>query len=287
MTIAGFIPIAVFLKKIGLLQRIIWDQHELPPDSFLNSPVKMKVLGVLMSWCDVVISANTERRDLLLKLWRSGDNRSIKIIENFPSLAVSKLSQKTCPATLQKWLDGSPYFLSSGGGDADRRLDECVEAIMQTDKLKLVVVGRFREEERARLEEQWGDPFLKQVYFTGWVPQNEMVRYVDNALASLILYGRNTKWSNNSWFCAPNRLYQAISRGCPVITGNNPPLSHFIQKTGAGLSLNSDGSDPKDIAEKMNRIFVENDVFKKAAKANQTRFVWENQEPVLADILGE
>jgi hypothetical protein len=53
--------------------------------------------------------------------------------------------------------------------------------------------------------------------------------------------------SENTRLCAPNRLYQALSRGVPVVVGSNPPMAHLVRETDCGVVLRTDGADVNDV----------------------------------------
>src|SRR5690625_1113213 len=47
MEMRGIIPIVFILKKIGFINKIIWDQHELPNSKYLNRGILLRVYKFL------------------------------------------------------------------------------------------------------------------------------------------------------------------------------------------------------------------------------------------------
>jgi len=204
----GLIPVAWVLRRLGFVQRIVWDQHELPPEWLLRNRFWQSVLRKLVDACDAIVVANKQRRDFLLENLGEVVREKLHIIENFADQRFAGLPQGVLPTALQDWLKGKLYLLAQGGANPDRHLEELVEAVLRVEDVKLVVVGPYQPQKLDALRLRWGDQLTNHVYFTGLVPQTELVNYIDHALASVVLYAQS---SENTRLCAPNRLYQALS----------------------------------------------------------------------------
>lgn len=280
----GMVPVACAMRSLGVVGRVVWDQHELPPGMVLNNKGIRRMFRLLVKGCDAVVTANQERLQYLRERLGSEGVRKFHVIENFPDREFAQLPKGRVPGRVEEWLRGVPFFLTQGGADSDRHLKECVEAVIALDgQAKLVVVGRYSARQVEELQQRWGRQLDHTVLFTGMVPQMQMVSYIDNALASIVLYSSETP---NSWFCASNRLYQAIARGTPVIAGANPPLRTFVHRTGAGVALSTSGSDVGDIVDAMNEILKRRETF--AARAVENAFVniWDTQIQVISNLIG-
>lgn len=285
-TTMGMVPIALVFRRMGLIKRIVWDQHELPPESWINSGRTKGVLGKLMCRCDAIVAANKERLEMLEERLEHDDWAPHGfVLRNYPDEDFCSLPKGSLPDDVQKWLGGHPYLMTQGGGDDDRRLAECVEAVIESNGLvKLIVVGRYRDEMVGALKQRWGSKFGGNVYFTGMVPQMKVVDYLDNAGGSIVLYRRETQ---NSWLCAPNRLYQAISRGVPVVVGCNPPLKDLVGRLGAGVVLKSDGEDVADLGMGIQKLMEGRAEFAAKAEENRNTHLWGGQNKTVGELLGD
>jgi hypothetical protein len=283
MTMGGMVPLAFLLRRAGRLKRLIWDQHELPSDASLQSGCRRRILGILLRKCDALVCANHERGSFLREYFAETQLPPFYVLENFPDITFCELPRGELPENVSRWLDGCPYLLTQGGGDDNRRLAQCVEAIMRIKKAKLIIAGRFREEERARLTSQWPETFDRFVHFTGMVPQTQMINYIDHALASVVLYD---KANRNEWLCAPNRLYQAVSRGIPVITGCNPPLARLVGDTGAGVVLSGDGEDVEDLTRSIKEMLRRHGAYRQNAVGARKAHLWDSQHETIRRIVG-
>jgi hypothetical protein len=243
---AGLIPFCWIMKKLGLIKKIIWDQHELPDERVLNNRTIRAIFKYFLRICDVIIAANNERREFLIDRLGSQYGSNFIVIENFVDDQFYSLPKGSLPHEIEKWLNGQSYILAQGGANPGRYLENLVAALMELKDMKLIVVGPFEEKKIRLLKSKQWKTFDEKIFFTGMVPQFKLVDYIDNSLASVILYNSEKL---NSRLCAPNRLYQAVARGIPVIVGSNPPMKNLVKLYACGVVLRSDGRDVADIRE--------------------------------------
>ena len=281
MTFAFMIPLLGLLQNLGLLQGLVWDQHELPPDSFLTHTWKRRILAWLMNRCQVVVVASEDRKALLEE--KLGDYLRIPIIplENYPDSHFVHAPVRELPQTVRRWLAGKPYFLAQGGGHGRwRHLDELVAAIMAQQKAKLIVLGGYDREKVFRFRQQYGLPFDTMVRFINMVPQMDVPIYIDSALASVVFYEmRNFNWT----YCAPNRFYQALARGIPVMVGQNPPMRDIVNQYQCGVVV--DATSVERIRKRFKEMIQRKNFYHLNAQKMADRFVWEDQTSRIRHIL--
>lgn len=279
----GLIPFCWIMKKIGFINKLIWDQHELPNNIFFLNKFTKKLFIFLINACGNIVIANKERCDFLFKmLGKKNLSSQFHVIENFVDQKFASLRKGVFPKEVKEWLRGKPYLLAQGGADVTRHLDEVVEAIINIEEIKLIIVGAYSKEIIRKLKSKWGDIIIKKIYFTGLVPQKKLVDFIDHAIASIILYKKDI---DNCWLCAPNRLYQALIRGIPVIVGINPPMANLVNKYHCGVVLAGDGSNVKDVKDGIIKMIENQAKFHKNTKHCLNDLFWESQMPVFKKIL--
>ena len=194
------------LRRFGVVEKIVWDLYELPGDEVLRSPLKRRIFSYFLSLCDHVIIAHPERKRLLVRLKMVGSNAHC--IENHPDQKFFREGIREIPPAAIAWSRGGEYYLAQGGGMADRYFQQLLTTFVR-QKRKLIVIGEYREDivEQLRAEFRGIDNYF---YFTGVIPQKDIIPYIDHAIASVILYSQEER---NGKYCAPNRLYQALARG--------------------------------------------------------------------------
>ncbi len=130
----------------------------------------------------------------------------------------------------------SDHFLlifQGGGINIDKGGEELIEAIALTEKVSLIIAGS-------------GDvlPVLKRkvyeldmserIKFFPKMAWEELMRYTTSADAGLSL----EKDTNlNYRFSLPNKLFDYISAGIPVITGSLPEIKKIVEEAGCGLII--------------------------------------------------
>lgn len=273
----GLVPIVSILKNFGVVKKIIWDHHELPSDSTLTDKVKMILFCWCMNLCDVIIMANKERVLEVQKICKKKINVPIKVIENYPDESFYMQPTYDLPMHVKDFLDNRPYVLAQGGAVQGRHFDQLADAIMNLGELALVVIGPYTEQQKQRLYSKYSREWERLILLAGYVPQLEVVPFIDHSIASVIFYDSKEK---NRFLCAPNRLYQALSRGIPLIVSTNPPMANIVKDHRCGVIV--DPSDINSIRNGIALIINKNGHFKASAKRISHEFRWEPQ----AEIIG-
>ena len=272
--LAGVIPVLFLFKKIGIINKVIWDQHEYIDHSVKVNNLTKAIYKSIERMSDVIISCNKERIDALQEDKMIVNREKYIILNNFPDKQFVNEEKKALPTILTKWLENTPYLLAQGGASPDRYLENIVKSILKVKKYKLLIIGPFDKKGKKSLENKYGEDFKKWVNFWGGVPQMEMIKYIDHAAASIIFYKNKDL---NHWLCAPNRLYQALGRGIPVIVGNNPPLKNAVAKCSCGISIDSDGENVPQIIEAIRRFSNNSSIYRENAKSCREQYLWEKQ----------
>ncbi|NOX62609.1 MAG: glycosyltransferase family 4 protein [Chloroflexi bacterium] len=281
MTFAALIPLLALWRAMGMAKGLVWDQHELPPDSLLARERTRRLLAWLMNRCQVIIAANEERRQILEERLGKRLRTPIISLENYPDALFVQSARRALPTELQDWLDGKPYFLAQGGGHGRwRHLDELVAAMMALPAAKLIVLGGYDPAKVAWYRQKYGASFDERIRFVDFVPQLDVPIYIDAALASVVFYEmRNLNWI----YCAPNRLYQALARGVPVVVGENPPMKSLVEQYQCGVVV--DASSVERVGRALRQILERESFYRQRAQQVSERFVWETQTPRLQQIL--
>ncbi len=278
------IPVLVIWRYLSRSGRLVWDQHELPPQGILRFSISKYLFSFLCGLPDTLINANAARVTYLKRCGALSQRQDVMVIRNFSDGHYADQAVQELPDPVHDWLNGESYVLLQGGGLAVRHFEPVLKAVLThgwPNDLKLVVVGRCDQQ----LVEKWqgSSPvrFAERVYLVGMIPQMELTRFSDHALCSLILYSDHIP---NQKYCEPNRLYQALCRGTPVVVGDNPPMAEIVRETGAGVVLSGDGSDPEMIVAGIREGLLKADAFARKARQASTSYTWQAQVPTLLKV---
>lgn len=112
----------------------------------------------------------------------------------------------------------------------DRKIEDLLEAVADCPDVYVIVGGRGilqgMVEEAARLN--------PRVLFTGFVSGKEIAAYT--CASDVVYYGFDPQ-NPNARFSAPNKLYEALAAGRPLITGNFGEIAEVVLNTGCGIVL--------------------------------------------------
>lgn len=165
-------------------------------------------------------------------------------------------------------------ILQGGGINIDRGGEELIEAVSNMDGVSLIVAGS-------------GDvlPILKRrvqelnlsdrVKFVPKMPWHELMRYTKSADAGLSL---DKDTNRNYRFSLPNKLFDYISAGIPVIAGNLPEVTAIITKYDFGIIINE--ITPESIISAITRLKNERQLLNKLKQNSGNAFYdlsWEKE----------
>ncbi len=249
--------------------------HELPERFFLNHPIGKFLLRLAVKCSDTVIVCNQHRADYLA---RRGILQAQKaaVLNNLVDRTFLDQAREELPEDVQSWLGGGSYIFAQNGASATRCFDQLVKAIQNQDWYKLISVGPYSTKQQEEMRTTYGYGFDEKVKLIGWTPQFEMIKFIDHAVGSIVMYEDDYPPRK---YCEPNRLYQALGRGTPVIVGNNPPMAEFVEQHGVGVILVSDGQKWRDVLDGITRFQTGEAGF---SKIEVEDILWDAQDPVIA-----
>lgn len=273
------IPYARFIKFFRPSRKIIWDHHELAPERLLNSRFYRWLIG----GCDIVLQANAERIEYTVQKLPQKYHSRFFVVENYPGIDFMNTTEQQIDPIFYNWLAGNQYCLFQGAALTYRKVLECVDAVRSLPEMRMVIMGPCDDKTRETIKVLWPD-YETRIFITGWVAQSVFFRYMDKAITSLVFY---ENIDTNHWLCAPNRFYNAILRGIPVICGPNPPMKRIVEKDLIGISCLANGDDSVEIAEAIIKIRDSYSIYKSNCLKVRNQFVWQNQESVFTRILSD
>ena len=268
---------------LGQKGKYIWDQHEIP-DRFEHSFLR-KIFHFIEKKCLYMIHANEFRKAYLYDNGLIKFKSKHKIIRNYPDTTFLKtklLAHERGYKEFVSWLNGEEYVYLQGLSSERRYPYNTVQSILKETNLKIVIVGGFEENAKEILMKEFGSQLNDRVFFRGMVDQLDIPSYIKDAKFSMVLY--DTLTANNR-FCEPNRMYQAISLGVPVIVGCNEPMKELVEKYQFGIALDHDGKDLNDLKLNVGELYANIDHFKMKIEENKSQIVWENQESKLLELI--
>ncbi len=269
----------LFISLLPKDKPLIWDLHELP-SKFMGNNILRKVFKHFTKKCAVMYHANQSRIDCLKKLSMLPASVPQVAIRNYPNVS---LREEQTPDfdklnDFKKWRNDRKCIYLQGVNAMDRYPVESISAIVESDYCG-VVVGGMHDESYKILTKKYSDRLLNEkLFFAGRVPQIQTKNFIAECRFGLVFYATN---SLNNTYCEPNRMFQTIMMGRPIVVGNNPPMRELVERFNAGIVLKSDGSDIEEIKQAIKEIDNNYDFYQSNTNSAKDSITWESQEKLL------
>lgn len=205
-----------------------------------------------------------------------------KVVRNIPFLNKSTVTKSRQELGLPT--DKFILILQGSGINIDRGTEEMVEAMQYIHKAVLLIVGggdvigiiKRKVDELSIHDKVIFKP--KQLY-------QDLMQYTANADIGLTL---DKDTNLNYRFSLPNKLFDYIHAGIPVMASPLPELKKIIDQYNIGDFIPS--HDPKQIAQKVNEIIENKEImaiWKKNIKFAIQDLSWETEEHILKQVYGK
>ena len=212
-------------------------------------------------------------------LYRNQYNKDVQVLRNVPrSDDLKKTKSRT---DLNIPLDKKIVLVQGTGINIDRGVEELLEAISIMEDTMLYIVGSGDVLEQLRSRSQAQD-LIGKVVFIGKLPYNEMMQYTYNADVGVTL---DKDTNINYRFSLPNKIFDYIKAGLPVLSSDLVELKKIINQYGIGV-ITEDHS-PEEIKKSLLAIWGNENLFyqykENTIKAAQ-ELTWEEEVKILLEV---
>jgi glycosyltransferase involved in cell wall biosynthesis len=263
--------------------RLVYDMHELWIDrekkrSFLNRFLMLRLESFLIRRTDAnTIAGYSSAKELV---------RRYKIPEPVVLLN-TPLYREYKPSTLYRDNLGIPagqrILLYAGMINIYRGIEEMIQSLKFLPDCCLVLHGFGPNYYISSLHGLIANNGVRdRVYFFGPVPFDEVSTYAMSADVGLVLH-KNV--GLNYYYVSPNKLFECMAAGLPVVGSNFPDIKRFVEGYMFGVTCNPDS--PQEIAEAVRYILADNsryDMMRHNALQAAKVLNWENESRKLVAI---
>ena len=134
-----------------------------------------------------------------------------------------------------------------------------LEAKRSDIQVLLIGEGQLKDKLKMRVQEEK----IQNVIFLDLMPKTSLIGYVQNALASVVPLKPLPVFDTSS----PNKLFESMAAGVPVIQTTQGWIKDFVQEQKVGFTI--DGGKPRQLAEKL--IFLKDNPEAANEMANRAR----------------
>ena len=272
--------IATKLLKRG---KVIYDSHEDTPRQILDKYYLPKFLRKISSKLferdekkrakkfDAVITATDTIRDVFVK----NGITNVVTVNNYPIL--DEFENIDCSFSKK-----SDIVIYAGGLERIRGISEICAAAPKTP-CKIKIAGLFSDpvfENECKKSVKDGNP-----EFLGMLGRKDLVTLLESAKAGLVLF----KPIENHINSMPNKIFEYMAAGIPVIASDFPLWKRIIEENKCGICVNPD--DPDKIAKAITYIVENNEeatlMGERGRGMVNTKYNWATQEETLIKLYSE
>jgi len=157
----------------------------------------------------------------------------VVLVGNTPANVEELVAEHAVPSDLAA-LGTRSVVLFVGNLLADRGLDRAIAAMQdvarELPESALVLIGDGREQQRLmQLTRALG--LINHVYFLGWKPHGQHAPYYAYARVGVLPFHA----TEHLRVTLPNKLFDYMGAGLPVIASDVPPIRRIVQETGSGV----------------------------------------------------
>ncbi|TAH60603.1 MAG: glycosyltransferase [Gottschalkiaceae bacterium] len=280
--------------------KFICETHEYFPDyiceewhtdKFKYELTKMLVdsRGNYIKYGDKVISVSEKTANALQDMFSLKEKPTV-IYNSRPKSYINELKAMQAKSTnllrkLYKIDESINILFFQGLVEPARGLDIAINIIKHLDNCVLVIAGQGKDEYIKELEKLVAKIGVKdKVIFTGFMPSDELFMYSSYA-DFLVYFGK--KLVKNMDLTIPNKFFDYIMIGKPIIASNLQALDEIIKKYEIGLVVDIESEDISALAEEI-CSYMSNNKLINSAKKNiegiQEYYSWESQEEKLLEL---
>lgn len=274
------ILVGLLLKLRG--KQVVWDIHEDLPRQVLTKHwipgglrrIVSKAAEAVESFCELGFDAIAAATPVIAH--RFTQKKTFNI-QNFPVL------HESADFKAEPYTERDPIVVYVGGIGAIRGAREMVAAmdlLPRASHARLALAGVFSppglEAELQRI------PGWKRVEFVGWRSQNEVKELLAESRVGLVLFHP----APNHTEAQPNKLFEYMVAGIPVIVSDFPLWRDIVEKVGCGLLV--DPLKPRAIAESIQWILEHPQQAEAMGKRGQAAVVaqynWDTEAQKLLEL---
>jgi glycosyltransferase involved in cell wall biosynthesis len=263
--------------KLLIGSRLVYDSHELWPDRNGRSEPRWWLLtceALFLRVADGTLATSPGHAETISRRHRVAAPLVVRNV-------VERQSVNGTSAAADGESDGDGHTIAYVGAiTGSRGLEPAIDALARTEAIELRAIGpgspAYRERLAARAAEQG---VAERVRFEVPVPPQQVSREAASAAAGLALIQPSCLSYELS---LPNKLFEYLAAGLPILAADVPVIRQFVERTGAGLVVPPD--DRAAIAAAMMAIVAprRNRELRAAARAAARDLSWEREAEGLA-----
>jgi glycosyltransferase involved in cell wall biosynthesis len=270
---------AVFLAGKLRSKRIVYDSHEYFTEvpELVGRPAVKRVWEQIESRIFPGLTSVYTVNDSIADIYRGKYGIPVKVVRNLPLPA----SHDATPGHLPEGFAGFPIIIYQGALNLGRGLEAMIGAMEFLPQCRLLIAGDG--DKRVELELLVSARGLgERIHFAGRVPFEQLSWYTVQASLGVSL---EQDLGLNYHFALPNKLFDYMHAGVPVLASDLPEIRRVVEDAGFGIVISR--FDARYISTVIEDILADPGKLREwseAARMAAPRYVWETEEKVIEEI---
>jgi len=260
--------------------RVVYDSHELwsghaSDKLHAKRRILVRAEGIMLRASDALIAASPAYTEVIVE--RYGYAGPAMTLLNVPRFFSDEELQ---PAWDAREADKLIRVTAVGVFQKGRGAVPLIQALEFLPATYLVeLVGGVAQPEYENLMRKAAAPFGPRVELIGSIPATQVVTRIAAAHVSTVLI---EPISQSYQLTAPNKLFDSLMAGTPMVSSDMPTIAQFVRSTGAGEVC--DVTNPRDIARAIESAYAARDTYRLAARKAARIYNWDSEKEKLLEV---
>lgn len=262
-------------------KKLVYDSHEYFCGilEIQNRPNVKKIWQKIEKFCFPKLNNIITVSQSIAEQYGKEYGKKVNVVRNIPRLLQTEYihTRKSLQLPENKFiiiLQGNAIHKGRGG-------EEMVEAMTKIDNALLLVIGQ-------------GDVIAEMKQMAKTLQIEERIMFINRVTPQLlrnythladlgVSFDQNL--SLNHYFSLPNKIFEYIHAGVPVLTSNLPERKRIVEQYQVGIVI--DNFSPTNIAKEINKLIENKEIistYKENCRKAAQVLNWENEEKVIQKI---
>lgn len=264
-------------------KELVYDSHEYftEAEGLTGRKFQKAVWERIEGWIFPKLKSVYTVNESIANIYRSKYRVNVRVVRNIPEIKGFDAIQNRADIRLPS--DKFIMILQGAYIDPDRGALEALQSLEFLDNVLLLIIGSGRE--MPRLKEMATQPIYRdKVMILDKMPFAELMQYTMNADLGLTL---DKPIHLNYKYSLPNKLFDYIHAGIPVLASDLPELNRIITKYKVGFLIEK--TTPEQIASKVKEVMNSQSLIdaKAACTLAKNELNWQHEEKVLKEIFSQ
>ncbi len=216
--------------------------------------------------------------DSIALIYNEKYGTNMKVVRNIPTAKL--VTDDFLPEIFQTYKKEN-IILYQGAVNVGRGLEQVIRAMHFIANAKLLIIGNG--DIKTELEKLVNELNLQEkIIFIGRVPFNQLFSFTKHAQIGISI---EENIGLNYYYALPNKLFDYIRAGIPVLVSRLPEIEKIVKKYDIGSFI--ENHNPEHIAQKINDMLQapqRYEYWKENLKKASEVLCWENEEKVLISV---